>query len=86
MVLVEAMATGTPVLTTTSGAIPEVVGDDAELFAPGDWIELARLLRRGALARGPAERATVDASRLERFSTGAATERLRAAYERALRA
>jgi glycosyltransferase involved in cell wall biosynthesis len=84
MVLVEALAAGTPVLTTASGAIPEVVGDDAELFAPGDWMGLARLLGRGVLARPPAERSRVDASRLERFSTAAAVERLRSAYGRVL--
>ena len=84
MVLVEALASGTPVLTTASGAIPEVVGGDAELFAPGDWMELARLLERGVLARQPAERSRVDASRLERFSTAAAVERLRSVYGRVL--
>ena len=84
MVLVEALASGTPVLTTTSGAIPEVVGDDAELFAPGDWMGLARLLGRGVLARPPAERSRADVSRLERFSTAAAAERLRSVYGRVL--
>jgi len=84
MVLVEAMATGTPVLTTTSGAIPEVVGDHAELFAPGDWMDLARRLERGVLARPAAARHSVDRGVLERFSTAAAADRLRAAYERAL--
>jgi len=84
MVLVEAMATGTPVLTTTSGAIPEVVGDHAELFAPGDWMDLARRLERGVLARPAAARHKVDRGVLERFSTAAAADRLRAAYDRAL--
>ena len=84
MVLVEALASGTPVLTTASGAIPEVAGGDAELFAPGDWMELARLLERGVLARQPAERSRVDASRLERFSTAASVERLRSVYGRVL--
>jgi glycosyltransferase involved in cell wall biosynthesis len=83
MVLVEAMAAGTSVVTTTCGAIPEVVGSDAELFAPGDWMQLAGVLERGPLARPPAERRHADPERLRHFSTDAAAERLSAAYARA---
>jgi glycosyltransferase involved in cell wall biosynthesis len=83
MVLVEAMAAGTSVVTTTSGAIPEVVGDGADLFPPGDWPGLARLLARGPLARSPAARSDADPDRLQRFSTEAAASRLRGVYERA---
>ncbi|MBU0619374.1 glycosyltransferase family 4 protein [Patescibacteria group bacterium] len=36
MVLVEAMACGLPIITTKSGAIPEVVGKSAFLIEPGD--------------------------------------------------
>jgi glycosyltransferase involved in cell wall biosynthesis len=82
MVLVEAMAAGTPVLAAASGAIPEVTGDDAELFPAGDWLELARLLERGPLARGPGARREVPSERLARFSTDAAADRLRSAYAR----
>ena len=42
----EAMAVGTPVVATAVGAVPEVVGDAAELVAAGDADALA-----GALAR-----------------------------------
>jgi glycosyltransferase involved in cell wall biosynthesis len=49
----EAMAAGVPVVTTTAGAIPEVVGDAALLTAPKDEDALAaaieRLLTDGAL-------------------------------------
>jgi glycosyltransferase involved in cell wall biosynthesis len=82
MVLVEAMAAGTSVLATASGAIPEVTGDDAELVPAGDWLELARRLDEGPLSRAPGVRRQVDSERLARFSTGAAAERLRAAYAR----
>ena len=83
MVLVEAMAAGTSVVSTTSGAIPEVVGDDADLFPSGDWMQLARLLEEGPLARSPAERRHADPERLREYSTEAAAERLRSAYARA---
>jgi glycosyltransferase involved in cell wall biosynthesis len=82
MVLVEAMAAGTSVLAAASGAIPEVTGDDADLFPAGDWLELARRLERGPLARARADRRRADSERLARFSTEAAADRLRSAYAR----
>ncbi len=48
----QAMAAGVPVVTTTAGALPEVVGDGALLVDPGDLDGLAgsldRVLRGGA--------------------------------------
>ncbi len=65
----EAMAAGVPVVATTAGALPEVVGDGAELVPVGDVPALA-----GALARlvsdEAARRALVarGAARVRRFS------------------
>jgi glycosyltransferase involved in cell wall biosynthesis len=75
MVLIEAMAAGTPVVACASGAIPEVLGGAGSLVEPGDWRGIAR-----ALAEGP----PVGATDLERFSVAAAAQRTAAAYARVL--
>jgi glycosyltransferase involved in cell wall biosynthesis len=57
---VEAMACATPLVATTGGALPEVVGDDAVLVRPGDSGEMADALealfdddaRRHAIGEG----------------------------------
>jgi len=77
MVLVEAMAAGTPVVACASGAIPEVLGGAGTLVEPGDWRGLARVLAGGAPAGAPD---------LARYSIEAAAERLGAAYARVLSA
>jgi glycosyltransferase involved in cell wall biosynthesis len=79
MVLVEAMACGVPILASSSGAIPEVVGEAGRLFAPGDWVTLAELLR-GVLA-APPPHVPADPARVERFSAAAAAARLADTYE-----
>ncbi len=84
MVLAEAMAAGAPILASASGAIPEVLGQQAQLFAPGDWVGLARLLDEGPLARPPATRVEHDPELLRRYSLEAAAERLASAYHRVL--
>ena len=50
----EAMVAGAPVVTTTAGALPEVVGDGAELVEPGDAGALAAAVRM--LATDPSAR------------------------------
>ncbi len=84
MVLAEALAAGAPILASTSGAIPEVLGPEAQLFAPGDWVELARLLDAGPLARPPGQRVEHDPELVRRYSLDAAASRLSAAYHRVL--
>jgi glycosyltransferase involved in cell wall biosynthesis len=84
LVLAEAMAAGLPIVAAQTGAIPEVGGEAAEYFAPGDWPGLARRLAEGPLSRPPEERADVPADLLERYSIGATAERLTAVYEELL--
>ncbi len=69
MVLIESLACGTPIVTTTEGAPQELVepGVNGELTSPGDVEGLAAALVRALrLARDPG---TVDACRSssERF-------------------
>ena len=82
LVFAEAMAAGLAIITTLSGAIPEVVGADATLVPPGDWMAIARALADGPLQRPPAARVDHDPALLERYSTAAAARRLAEAYER----
>jgi len=64
-VLVEAMACGVPVVASSVGEIPEVIGSSGLTFPPGDLSALARALAdirdrpglAGALARSGVERA-----------------------------
>jgi starch synthase len=46
MVLIESMACGKPVISTLSGSIPEVVGDNAILVQSFDFFELYKALKR----------------------------------------
>jgi glycosyltransferase involved in cell wall biosynthesis len=82
MVLAEAMAAGLAIVTTTSGAIPEVLaGAPADLIAPGDWPAIARVLAAGPLSRPPGARVAYPEELVRRYSTTAAAERLTAAYD-----
>jgi glycosyltransferase involved in cell wall biosynthesis len=84
MVLAEAMAAGLAIVAARSGAIPEVTGTSAELFTPGDWLELARTLAEGPLSRAPGTRVEHPQELVRRYSTASAAERLAAAYDRVL--
>ncbi|SEF81781.1 Glycosyltransferase involved in cell wall bisynthesis [Thermomonospora echinospora] len=85
---VEHMASGTPLVASRAGALPEVVGDAAALVEPGDVEELAATLRR--LHDSPQERARLGeaglARVLERFAwpavARATVEHYRAAIAR----
>jgi glycosyltransferase involved in cell wall biosynthesis len=61
---VEHMASGTPLVASRTGALPEVTGDAAVLVTPGEDEELAAVLRR--LHDSPAERAVLADRALRR--------------------
>jgi MMP alpha-(1->4)-mannosyltransferase len=83
---VEHMASGTPLIATRTGALPEVVGDAARLVAPGDAEELCAALR--ALLDSPAERERLAAVALrrvqERFAWPAVAQATVAQYREAM--
>src|SRR5439155_17522816 len=55
-VIVEAMASGVPVVGSTCGAIPEVIGDAGSVIPEGDAPALASALRRLLFDEGLRER------------------------------
>jgi len=83
---VEHMASGTPLVASRSGALPEVTGDTAALVTPGDSEELAAVLRR--LYDSPAERAALADRALrrvgERFAWPAVAQATVAQYREAM--
>jgi glycosyltransferase involved in cell wall biosynthesis len=83
---VEHMASGTPLIATRTGALPEVTGDAAMLVAPGDAEELAAAIRR--LQDSPRERERLSAAALdrvhERFAWSAVARATVAEYRNAI--
>ncbi len=83
---VEHMASGTPLVASRTGALPEVTGDAAVLVTPGDDEELAAVLRR--LRHSPAQRAALAGLALarvrERFAWSAVARATADAYSSAL--
>lgn len=61
---VEHMASGTPLVASAAGALPEVVGDAAALVKPGDVEELAATIKR--LHDSPEERARLGEAGYQR--------------------
>jgi len=86
-VLPEAMASGTPVISTLHGSIPEVVGDCGLLVPPSDFLGLAGAMQR--LLDNPAEREQFAragrARALAEFDSRQQAERLLEAYESLLK-
>ncbi len=86
---VEAMASGTPIVASRAGALPEVLGSDgtcARLVRPGDTGDLIRVL--GALLASPGERhrlGTAGRKRaLEVYSWESVAAQTVTVYERAI--
>ena len=82
LVLAESLAAGLPIVASSSGAIPEVCGDAADYFLPGDWMGLARLMASGPLDRPPGERVAHPEELVRRYSAEAMARRLESAYDR----
>jgi glycosyltransferase involved in cell wall biosynthesis len=81
LVLVEALACGTPVVGSDRDAIPEVVGDAGRLFSGDEPADLARaLLEALELPPDPA----AYRARAERFSTDRTTEAYLSLYRELL--
>jgi len=85
---VEHMASGTPLVASRTGALPEVTGDTACLVTPGDAEDLAATLRR--LQDSPSERERLAAAAFERvqqrFAWPAVARATVAEYRRAIAA
>ncbi|HEX2158277.1 MAG TPA: glycosyltransferase, partial [Actinomycetes bacterium] len=83
--VLEAMACGAPVVTTTGGSLPEIAGDAATLIDPGDDTALAAAVAK--LATDPAARAdaaTRGLARAAAFTWERCAELTAAAYARAM--
>ena len=79
--VLEAMACGTPVITTTASSLPEVAGAAALLTTPGDADDLASAMID--LTRSSEEREALRGAGLERatrFSWDVAADKCRQAY------
>jgi glycosyltransferase involved in cell wall biosynthesis len=85
---VEHMASGTPLVASRTGALPEVTGDAALLITPGDPEELTAALR--GLLDSPAERERLSRLALarvsERFAWSAVAKTTVAEYRAAIAA
>jgi glycosyltransferase involved in cell wall biosynthesis len=80
LVVIEALACGTPVLARRAGAIPELLRDGVDGFVGDDAQELAFFDDRiDAL-----DRRAIQASALERFAVGRMVDEYEALYERVL--
>lgn len=75
-VIVEAMACGVPVIGSTCGAIPEVIGDAGLVFPEGDVTALAAALQRTLSDEALRERlALAGLARVEKYSWNQVAEK-----------
>lgn len=84
----EAMACGVPVISTTGGALPEVVGDAGLKVPPGDYKALAKAIKH--MCTHPEHAAAIGASGYRRvmkhFTWEAAAKKSVAAYRQTIHA
>ena len=80
LVVIEALACGTPVLARRAGAIPEILRDGIDGFLGDDSQQLAFLDDR----IDELDRAAIQAAALERFSVGRMVDEYEALYRRLL--
>jgi glycosyltransferase involved in cell wall biosynthesis len=86
-VIVEAMASGVPVIGSTCGAIPEVVGEAGIVFSEGDAVALASALRQMFSDEGLRERlALAGLERAKQYSWERVAEKTYALYKQVTRA
>lgn len=85
-VIVEGMASGVPVIGSTCGAIPEVIGDAGMVFPEGDADALAGVLRRTLSDRGLRERMTrAGLARVQQYSWERVAEKTYKLYQQVLK-
>src|SRR6266550_4130350 len=85
-VIVEAMASGVPVIGSTSGAIPEVMGDAGLAFPEGDADALAGVLRQSLSDKALRERMVLAGlARVEQYSWERVAEDTYALYQQVMR-
>lgn len=83
MVLIEAMASGVPIVATRSGSIPEIVGDAAVIVsehdAQGYFRQTEKVLKDATLRRKLAKLGVIRARKL--FNAQKTSQRILSAYE-----
>lgn len=82
----EAMASGTPAILAKATSLPEVGGEAAVYFEPGDHRELAAVIREVLGSKPLRQKLVADGlKRAQEFSWRTAAEKTKAVYEQALR-
>ncbi|MGI9064971.1 MAG: glycosyltransferase family 4 protein [Pyrinomonadaceae bacterium] len=85
-VIVEAMASGVPVIGSTCGAIPEVIGDAGLVFKEGDADALASALRQTLSDKGLCERMSrAGLARVQQYSWERVAEKTYQLYQQVLK-
>jgi glycosyltransferase involved in cell wall biosynthesis len=84
LVALEALASGTPVIASRVGGLPEAVGGFGMLFRTGDWRELSRLIADTLAGRASFDADAASQWVRETFSLDRMIEATKAVYSEAL--